>query len=176
MSLKSFKSNQHDRNILMNFFRHSEEKLQNWCNYGTQDLVRRDRSKCLEWTSELSKKITGSIEPKNDSKCPPNGSHTLKLGLTMSKVINPKNYKVSNESRVHLPEESTIAPIPASWTSFWTTNASNKGGFQLLDLIIPELKSHVIPYKFKSSHWLRANLVKDFFYKWSFHQWEHLNL
>ena len=126
MSLKSFKSNQHDRNILMNFFRHSEEKLQNWCNYGTQDLVRRDRSKCLEWTSELSKKITGSIEPKNDSKCPPNGSHTLKLGLTMSKVINPKNYKVSNESRVHLPEESTIAPIPASWTSFWTTNASNK--------------------------------------------------
>ena len=49
---------------------------------------------------------------------------------------------------------------------------SNYGGFQLLDLIIPELKSHVIPYKFKSSHWLklqhsdwRANLVKDFFYK-----------
>ena len=45
-----------------------------------------------------------------------------------------------------------------------------KGGFQLLDLILPELKSHVIPYKFKSSHWLklqhsdwRANLVKDFF-------------
>ena len=25
------------------------------------------------------------------------------------------------------------------------------GGFQLLDFIIPELKSHVIPYKFKSS-------------------------
>ena len=38
------------------------------------------------------------------------------------------------------------------------------GGFQLLDLIIPELKSHVIPYKFKCSHWLRANLVKDFFF------------
>ena len=45
------------------------------------------------------------------------------------------------------------------------------GGFQLLDLIIPELKSHVIPYKFKSSHWLklqhsdwRAKLVKDFFF------------
>ena len=49
-------------------------------------------------------------------------------------------------------------------------NCSDLGGFQLLDLIIPELKSHVIPYKFKSSHWLklqhsdwRANLVKDFF-------------
>ena len=46
------------------------------------------------------------------------------------------------------------------------------GGFQLLDLIIPELKSHVIPYKFKSSHWMklqhsdwRANLVKGFFFK-----------
>ena len=44
------------------------------------------------------------------------------------------------------------------------------GGFQLLDLIIPELKSHMIPYKFKCSHWLklqhsdwRANLVKDSF-------------
>ena len=78
----------------MNFFRHSEKESPKLCNYGTQDLVRRDRSKSLEWTSELSKKITGSIEPKNDSKCPPNGSHThtLKLGLTMSKVIYPKYY------------------------------------------------------------------------------------
>ena len=49
------------------------------------------------------------------------------------------------------------------------------GGFQLLDLIIPELKSHVIPYKLKSSHWLklqhsdwRANLVKDFFLQMNF--------
>ena len=49
------------------------------------------------------------------------------------------------------------------------------GGFQLLDLIIPELKSHVIPYKFKSSHWLklqhsdwRASLVKDFFLQINF--------
>ena len=51
----------------------------------------------------------------------------------------------------------------------------HKGGFQLLDLIIPELKSHVIPYRFKSSHWLklqhsdwRANLVKDFFLQINF--------
>ena len=49
-------------------------------------------------------------------------------------------------------------------------NVCNQGGFQLLDLIIPELKSHVIPYKFKPSHWLKlqysylgANLVKDLF-------------
>ena len=46
------------------------------------------------------------------------------------------------------------------------------GGFQLIDLIIPELKSHVIPCKLKSSHWLKlqhsdwtANLAMDFFYK-----------
>ena len=32
------------------------------------------------------------------------------------------------------------------------------GGFQLLDLIIPELKSHVIPYKFKCSHWWKFHL------------------
>ena len=45
-----------------------------------------------------------------------------------------------------------------------------KGGFDLVAKIIRELKSHMISYKFKSSHWLklqhsdwRANLVKDFF-------------
>ena len=32
------------------------------------------------------------------------------------------------------------------------------GGFQLLDLVIPELKSHVIPYKFKCSHWWKIHL------------------
>ena len=43
-------------------------------------------------------------------------------------------------------------------------------GFHLVAKIIRELKSHMIPYKFKCSHWLklqhsdsRANLVKDFF-------------
>ena len=53
--------------------------------------------------------------------------------------------------------------------SFRQKSTPDLGGFQLLDLIIPELKSHVIPYKFKSSHWLklqhsdwRANLVKYF--------------
>ena len=41
--------------------------------------------------------------------------------------------------------------------------------------IIRELKSHMIPYKFKCSHWLklqhsdwRANLVKDFFLQINF--------
>ena len=58
---------------------------------------------------------------------------------------------------------------------FLTLFLPDIGGFQLLDLIIQELKSHVIPYKFKSSHWLksqhsdwRANLVKDFFWQIKF--------
>ena len=34
------------------------------------------------------------------------------------------------------------------------------GGFQLLDLIITELKSHMIPYKFKCPHWWKINLSK----------------
>ena len=45
------------------------------------------------------------------------------------------------------------------------------GGFHLVAKIIRELKIHMIPYKFKCSHWLklqhsdwRANLVKDFFF------------
>ena len=60
-------------------------------------------------------------------------------------------------------------------SDFFTHTFNYYGGFQLLDLIIPRLKSHMIPYKFKSSHWLklqhsdwRANLVKDFFLQISF--------
>ena len=44
------------------------------------------------------------------------------------------------------------------------------GGYRLQDLSISQVISHVTPYKFNSSHWLklqhsdwRANLVKDFF-------------
>ena len=53
-------------------------------------------------------------------------------------------------------------------SDFFTHTFNYYGGFQLLDLIIPRLKSHMIPYKFKSSHWLRANLVKDFFLQINF--------
>ena len=49
------------------------------------------------------------------------------------------------------------------------------GVFHLVAKIIRELKSHMIPYKFKCSHWLklqhsdwRANLVKDFFLQINF--------
>ena len=37
-------------------------------------------------------------------------------------------------------------------------SSNTLGGFQLLDLIIPKLKSHVIPYKFKCSHWWKIHL------------------
>ena len=39
----------------------------------------------------------------------------------------------------------------------------HRGGFQLLDLIIPELKSHVIPYKFKCSHWWKIHFFLHLF-------------
>ena len=39
------------------------------------------------------------------------------------------------------------------------------GGFQLLDLITLEPKSHVIPYKFKCSHWWKIILQKKILYK-----------
>ena len=49
---------------------------------------------------------------------------------------------------------------------------ANNGGFHLVGKIMRELKSHMIPYKFQCSHWLklhhsdwRANFVKNFFFK-----------
>ena len=52
---------------------------------------------------------------------------------------------------------------------------TNYGGFHVVAKIIRELKSHMIPYKFKCSHWLklqhldwRTNLVKDFFLQINF--------
>ena len=42
----------------------------------------------------------------------------------------------------------------------WLLVQRDLGGFQLLDLIIPELKSHVIPYKLEYSHWWKIYLSK----------------
>ena len=39
------------------------------------------------------------------------------------------------------------------------------GGFQLLDLIITELKSHMTCQKFKVSHWWKFYLSKKILYK-----------
>ena len=51
----------------------------------------------------------------------------------------------------------------------------SQGGFHLVAKIIRELKSYIIPYKFKCSHRLklqhsefRANLAKDFFLQINF--------
>ena len=86
------------------------------------------------------------------------------VGLLTSQDYSPQSYEIKSPP----------------WTILWLRilgifSVENIGGFQLLDLIIPELKSHVIPYKFKSSHWLklqhsdwRANLVKDFFLQMNF--------
>ena len=35
------------------------------------------------------------------------------------------------------------------------------GGFQLLDLIIPELKIHVIPYKLVENSFVKKNPLQD---------------
>ena len=40
-----------------------------------------------------------------------------------------------------------------------------QGGFQLLDLIITELKSHMTCQKFKVSHWWKFYLSKNILYK-----------
>ena len=57
-----------------------------------------------------------------------------------------------------------------------------KGGFQLLDLIITELKSHMTFEKFKVSHWWKFYLSKKSFTRFAlqseccnFNQWEALN-
>ena len=52
-------------------------------------------------------------------------------------------------------------PVPFLMLGWWLSSARQK---------LSQLKSHVTPYKFNSSHWLKlqhsdwkANLVKDFF-------------
>ena len=57
-----------------------------------------------------------------------------------------------------------------------------QGGFQLLDLIITELKSHMTCQKFKVSHWWKFYLSKKLFARFAlqseccyFNQWEALN-
>ena len=49
----------------------------------------------------------------------------------------------------------------------------DNGGFHMVAKIIMELKSHMIPYEFKCSHWLKLQHSDS---KAIFHQWELLNL
>ena len=106
-------------------------------------------------------------------------------------MIEKKKYWEIGPNNCHMSQSAQMMTIWPKCTLFllksrkWnvyisfatkiTITTEDIGGFQLLDLIIPELKSHVIPYKFKSSHWLklqhsdwRANLVKDFFLQMNF--------
>jgi hypothetical protein len=82
--------------------------------------------------------------------------------------------------------------ICASWV-IWHQNSNHwkieiqilceTGGFQLLDLIIPELKSHVIPYKWSALIGGKFICKKKSFTRFAlqseccnFNQWEDLNL
>ena len=67
-----------------------------------------------------------------------------------------KSFYFVNRYIAELPETANINSI--FYPSLWNLITDIKGGFQLLDLIIPELKSHVIPYKFKCSHWWKIHL------------------
>ena len=64
--------------------------------------------------------------------------------------------RIGEKSKRGNPQWSEILSEVSMVFSF--KNCSDLGGFQLLDLIIPELKSHVIPYKFKCSHWWKIHL------------------
>ena len=65
---------------------------------------------------------------------------------------------------------------------FYDLIKSDCGGFQLLNLIITELKSHMTCWKFKVSHWWKFYLSKKSFTRFAlqseccyFNQWEALN-
>ena len=56
---------------------------------------------------------------------------------------------------------------------FWIFQAAHTGFFHLVAKIIRELKNHMIPYKFKCSHWLN---LQHSDWRENYHQLEHLNL
>ena len=64
------------------------------------------------------------------------------------------------------------APLYIRGTGHYCVS-SHLGGFHLVAKIIRELKNHMIPYKFKCSHWLNWQHSD---WRAIFHQWEHLNL
>ena len=128
------------------------------------------------------------------NKCQPKDSYSLVTSIIMDIIksaILRKSSDIFGDNSCHnsggnseddFQKKEIINHFEAPQQEWFpaTTNVNPtiptyQGGFQLLDLIIPELKSHVIPYKIKSSHWLklqhsdlRANLVKDFFLQINF--------
>ena len=65
------------------------------------------------------------------------------------------------KSEANIVYKLTLINFQSHVTVIYRTRAI--GGFQLLDLIIPELKSHVIPYKFKSKTLVENSFVKKSF-------------
>ena len=73
--------------------------------------------------------------------------------------------------------------LAGSWHEIQTSHEFALGGFQLQDLIITELKSHITYYNpmpligwNNSIQTGEQILYRNFFDKYNFHQWETLNL
>ena len=86
-----------------------------------------------------------------------------------SQEENPLTFKLVNTTSGKLRVALTLKCLPVHLL-LQKVGYNDHGGFHVVAKIIRELKSHMIPYKFKCSHWLklqqsdqRANLVKDFF-------------
>ena len=63
----------------------------------------------------------------------------------------------NNQMRVHLSSETIIILLQIEKRYKFCV----KGGFHLVAKIIRELKSHMIPYKFKCSHWWKIALQSE---------------
>ena len=91
----------------------------------------------MSWESKSKSRALTSIAKEN-----------MKLLLELSPSL-PK--KVSE-----LVLDPTIESIAADlYENLMKRAYDNQGGFQLLDLIITKLKSHMTCYKFNASHWLK---------------------
>ena len=102
----------------------------------------------------LPRNTQGTIEtPKRSKKCPTDSQNSLKY---------PKGHLRDSQETFKTPLDSKMTPNESNQTPKRFKDSLEsfiiKGGFQLLDLIIPELKSHVIPYRFKCSHWWKHQL------------------
>ena len=93
--------------------------------------TQRDTSESLpedhSTTATAIEVVTSSMQPQN---------HDLKIRYALSLKMGVASVK------------------SARIKSLQVYSYQDKGGFHLVAKIIRELKSHIIPYKFKCSHWL----------------------
>ena len=73
-------------------------------------------------------------------------------------AVSSEEKKLGQNSKIEIDNSNNNHTTTGSLSSSLHDAEELLGGFQLLDLIIPELKSHVIPYKFKCSHWWKIHL------------------